>query len=140
MTLSSLPALNASLNGASAVLLVLGYAFIRQRAITAHTLCMLAATGTSAVFLVCYLTYHAFHGATRFQGKGAVRMLYFTILISHTLLAFVNVPLVIITLVRAFRGRFDKHRAIARWCLPVWFYISVTGVVIYWMLYRVSYS
>ncbi len=140
MNLSVFPPLNASLNASSALLLALGYAFIRQRAITAHTLCMLAATATSTVFLVCYITYHAFHGATRFPGHGPVRVIYFVILISHTVLAVVNVPLVIVTLTRALRGRFDKHIAVARWCLPIWFYISVTGVVIYWMLYRVSWS
>jgi uncharacterized membrane protein YozB (DUF420 family) len=138
--LSVLPALNASLNLTTACLLVLGYTLIRQRAITAHTICMLAACATSTLFLVSYLYYHYHHGATRFPGLGAVRILYFAILISHTILAVVIVPLVILTLVHAFRGNFLKHAAVARVTLPLWLYVSVTGVVVYWMLYRVSYS
>ena len=140
MNLSLLPPLNASLNASSAFLLALGYIFIRQRAVTAHTLCMLSATATSSAFLVSYITYHIFHGATRFPGHGPVRAFYFTILISHTILAVVNVPLVAITLTRALRGRFAAHVAAARRCLPIWMYVSVTGVLIYWMLYRVEYA
>jgi putative membrane protein len=139
MDLSILPTVNAALNATSALLLVLGYTLIRQRAITGHTICMLGACGTSAIFLVSYLTYHFFHGATRFPGQGPVRLFYFSILISHTFLAICVVPLVIFTLVFAFRSRFDKHAALARVTLPVWLYVSVTGVVVYWMLYRVVY-
>lgn len=140
MDVSSFPAINASLNAATAILLVFGYTLIRQKALTAHTMCMLAACLTSVLFLGFYLTYHFYHGATRFPGQGPVRLLYFSVLISHTILAVVNVPLVIITLVWAFKSRFDLHRRIARVTLPIWLYVSVTGVVVYWMLYRVQYS
>lgn len=140
MNLSTLPAVNASLNATTALLLILGYTLIRQRAITGHTMCMLAACGTSALFLVSYLYYHFHHGSTPFPGQGWVRPFYFTILISHTILAVVNVPLVIMTLRWAFKGRFDKHVRLARITLPVWFYVSVTGVVVYWMLYRMTYE
>ena len=131
--------LNAALNLASAVLLVLGYTLIRQRAITAHTLCMLGATACSTVFLGCYVYYHLHHGFTRYQGTGLIRVFYFTILITHTILAVVQVPLIIGTLVFAFRSRFDKHKRLARITLPIWLYVSVTGVVVYWMLYRMSF-
>ncbi|MBI3306586.1 MAG: DUF420 domain-containing protein [Candidatus Omnitrophica bacterium] len=136
MDISLLPGVNASLNAASAVFLVLGYFFIRQRAITAHTMCMLAACGTSTLFLVSYLTYHYFHGSTRFLGTGWIRPVYFAILISHTILAVVIVPLAITTLYRGLRGRFDKHVRIAKITLPLWLYVSVTGVVIYFLLYH----
>jgi uncharacterized membrane protein YozB (DUF420 family) len=134
--LSDLPTVDAALNATSAVLLTLGYVFIRRGNIRAHKTCMLAAVGTSSVFLACYLTYHYFHGTTRFTGQGAVRPLYFAILISHTVLAAAIVPLVVTTLYRALRGRFALHRRIARWTLPTWLYVSVTGVVVYWMLYH----
>ena len=137
MDLSVLPSVNAALNAASAVLLVLGYTLIRRRAITAHMVTMLAACGTSTLFLISYLTYHAVHGSTRFQGTGAVRIFYFTVLTSHTILAVVIVPLVILTLTRALRGNFLRHARIARITLPLWLYVSVTGVVVYWLLYRV---
>lgn len=140
MDVSTFPAINAALNATCAVLLVLGYTLIRQRAITAHTICMLAATAVSVLFLGFYLTYHYFHGATRFPGTGPVRALYFTILITHTILAAVNVPLVILTLTWALKGKFQKHIAIARVTLPIWLYVSVTGVIVYWMLYRISYN
>ena len=97
---------------------------------------MIAATVTSVLFLACYLTYHYFHGTTHFAGEGLVRSIYLSILASHTVLAAVIVPLVIVTLYRALSGRFDKHRRIARWTLPIWLYVSVTGVVVYWMLYH----
>ncbi len=139
MDLSILPSVNASLNAASALLLILGYTLIRQRAITGHTICMLAACGTSTLFLISYLYYHAHHGSTPFEGQGWIRPLYFTILISHTILAVVILPLIFVTLSRAFRSRFDKHRRIARITLPLWLYVSITGVVVYWMLYRVKY-
>ncbi len=139
MNISILPSLNASLNAASAVLLVLGYFLIRQRAITGHAVCMLGAALTSTLFLVSYLYYHYHHGVTRFQGTGCIRPAYFTILISHTILAIVQVPLIVMTLIRAFRSEFQKHAAIARITLPIWIYVSVTGVVVYGMLYRIHY-
>jgi len=136
MELSALPAIDALLNATSAVFLTLGYIFIRRKNIRAHKFCMLAAVATSSLFLVCYLTYHYFHGATRFSGEGAVRWVYFSILGSHTVLAAAIVPMVLVTLYRALRERFESHKRIARWTLPVWLYVSVTGVVVYWMLYQ----
>ena len=136
MELSALPAIDALLNATCAAFLTLGYFFIRRKNIRAHKACMLAAVTTSTLFLVCYLTYHYFHGTTRFTGQGAVRWVYFSILGSHTVLAALIVPLVLVTLHRAFRGRFQKHKRIARWTLPIWLYVSVTGVIVYWMLYR----
>jgi uncharacterized membrane protein YozB (DUF420 family) len=133
---SIFPAINASLNGASAVLIVTGRAFIRQGRVAAHRAFMIAAVVTSTLFLVSYLYYHAHVGSVHFQGRGMVRPLYFTILTSHTILAAVIVPLVIITLSRALRDRFDRHRAIARWTFPLWLYVSITGVIIYVMLYH----
>jgi uncharacterized membrane protein YozB (DUF420 family) len=139
MDLSTLPAVNAGLNLTSALLLILGYFFIRQRAVTAHTMTMLGACGTSTLFLISYLTYHYYHGSTPFTGQGWIRVVYFTILISHTILAVVIVPLAIVTLVRGLRGRFDKHVRVARITLPLWLYVSVTGVVVYWMLYQMEF-
>lgn len=139
MDLSLFPPLNAGLNLTTALLLMLGYFLIRQRAVTGHTICMLAATLTSTVFLACYLYYHAHHGVTRFPGRGWVRVFYFSILISHTTLAAAQVPLIFMTLARALRGQFDRHVRIARVTLPIWLYVSVTGVVVYWMLYRIEY-
>jgi uncharacterized membrane protein YozB (DUF420 family) len=136
LELSDLPTVDAALNASSAVLLTLGYIFIRRGNIRAHKTCMFSALGTSTIFLACYLTYHYFHGTTRFAGQGAVRPLYLTILISHTVLAAAIVPLVVTTLYRALRGRFALHRRVARWTLPAWLYVSVTGVVVYWMLYH----
>lgn len=135
--LSLLPHLNAFLNGTSAVLLMSGYAFIKQSRVRAHRTCQLAAVVTSTLFLGSYLTYHYFHGTTRFAGQGIVRPLYFIILISHTILAITVVPLVLITLFRAARGDFERHRRIARWTLPIWLYVSVTGVIVYLMLYQI---
>ena len=132
---SVLPTLNAILNATSAVLLSLGYYFIRKKAVSAHKCCMLGAFATSTLFLVSYLTYHYHVGSVRFRGDGWIRSVYFTILVSHTVLAAAIVPLVLTTLQRAWRARFDKHRRIARLTLPLWLYVSVTGVVIYWMLY-----
>jgi uncharacterized membrane protein YozB (DUF420 family) len=134
--LSSLPVLNAALNSASALLLLSGYFFIRGGRIAAHRLCMLAAFATSTLFLTSYLIYHYHVGSVAFAGQGWIRRVYFAILISHTILAVAIVPLVLITLSRALRGRFDRHKRIARWTLPLWFYVSVTGVIVYWMLYR----
>jgi putative membrane protein len=136
LSVTDLPAVNAALNAISAVLLASGYRFIRRRQVTAHKRCMLAASATSALFLVCYLTYHYHVGSMPFHGQGGVRLLYFTILISHTMLAAAIVPLVVLTLFRAWNGDFIKHVRIARWTLPIWFYVSVTGVIIYVMLYQ----
>ncbi len=136
LPLTSLPTVNASLNGLSAVLLVVGFVLIRRRRIEAHRAVMLAAFACSVLFLASYLVYHAQVGSVRFQGTGAIRTLYFTVLISHTVLAAAVPFLALITLVRALRRRFDRHRAIARWTLPIWLYVSVTGVAVYWMLYR----
>jgi len=136
MTTSDLPALNAVLNSISAILLFTGYRFIRRRNRNAHRNCMIAAFATSTLFLISYLTYHYLHGSTKFQGQGVVRAIYFTILLTHTLLAAVIVPMVFVTLSRALKARFDKHRRIARWTLPIWLYVSVTGVIVYLMLYQ----
>lgn len=134
--LSDFPVLDAALNATSAVLLTLGFIFIRRKNVTAHKVCMLSAFATSAVFLACYLWYHAHHGVTRFSGQGIARGFYFTLLGSHTVLAAAIVPLVLGTLYRALRGQFQQHRKIARWTFPLWLYVSVTGVIVYWMLYR----
>ena len=136
LSLTDLPALNATLNATSAMLLIAGYRFIRRRQITAHKRCMLAAGATSALFLVSYLTYHYYVGSMPFRGQGWVRALYFTILISHTTLAAAIVPLVLITLFRAWKADFVRHARLARWTWPIWMYVSVTGVIIYVMLYQ----
>jgi len=135
-SISYLPAVDATLNALSAVLLTLGYLFIRRKNILAHKVCMISAFGSSTLFLVCYLTYHYFHGVTRFSGRGMVRGFYFALLGSHTILAMVIVPLALTTLYRAWREQFDLHRRIARWTLPLWLYVSVTGVAVYWILYH----
>jgi uncharacterized membrane protein YozB (DUF420 family) len=132
---SSLPGINAALNSASAILLLAGYLFIRNKQVLAHKACMLAAFTTSTVFLFSYLIYHYHVGSVPFRGQGWIRAVYFSILISHTVLAALIVPLVLITLTRALKGRFDRHKRIARWTLPLWLYVSVTGVIVYWMLY-----
>ena len=134
--LSALPTLNAALNATSAVLLVTGYVFIRRRNILAHKVCMASAFLVSMLFLVSYLYYHYHHGATPFPGTGWVQVLYFSILIPHTILAAAIVPLALVTLYRAWREQFDRHKRIARWTLPIWLFVSVTGVVIYLMLYH----
>ncbi|MFP5265016.1 MAG: DUF420 domain-containing protein [Blastocatellia bacterium] len=131
-----LPTLNAVLNAASGVLIVAGFLLIRRRRVNAHRACMMAAVCTSVLFLVSYLYYHYHHGATRFPGTGWVRPLYFIILVTHTILAAVIVPFVIVTLVRAFRGQFARHLRVARWTFPMWLYVSITGVVVYLMLYH----
>ena len=130
------PVLDASLNGTSAVLLVAARGMIRRGRMAAHRALMLAALTTSLLFLTSYLYYHAHVGSVRFEGQGWSRPVYFTILISHTVLAAAVVPLVTITLSRALRERFDRHRVIARWTYPIWLYVSVTGVVVYLMLYH----
>jgi len=134
------PVINATLNGASAVLLFAGRALIKRKRISAHKKVMITAIVTSSLFLISYLYYHAHVGSVRFQGQGWSRPIYFSILISHTILAAVIVPLVIITFSRGLSSRFDKHRAIARWTYPLWLYVSVTGVVIYFMLYHLFAS
>jgi uncharacterized membrane protein YozB (DUF420 family) len=141
MTVHDLPAVNATLNGLSAVLLSFGFVFIKRGNIIAHRNCMISAFCTSVVFLVCYLTYHTWlavvlhQGPTRFENPPWFRPIYLTILTTHTVLAIVIVPLILITLRRAWRQRFDLHKKIARWTWPLWMYVSVTGVLIYWLLY-----
>ena len=136
ISIHDLPAVNATLNATAAVLLVWGYILIRRRSIAAHRRVMLAAFATSSIFLCCYLIYHYNVGSVRFPKTGMVRTVYLSILATHTALAATVPPLAIITLSRGLRERFDRHRRIARWALPVWLYVSVTGVVVYWMLYR----
>ena len=136
MSISDLPAVNASLNGLSALLLAAGYACIRSGRRDAHRNCMIAALVSSTLFLTSYLVYHFHVGSVPFTGRGPIRTVYFAILLTHTILAVVIVPLVAVTVTRALRERFDAHRRIARITLPLWGYVSVTGVVIYWMLYR----
>jgi uncharacterized membrane protein YozB (DUF420 family) len=135
-TIRLLPTLNAILNATSGILIVIGFLFIRQRRINAHRACMIAAVCSSILFLISYLVYHYHHGATRFPGTGWVRPFYFILLISHTILAAVIVPFVIVTLVRAFRGQFARHLRVARWTFPMWLYVSITGIVVYLMLYH----
>lgn len=136
MDVRDLPALNAVLNATSAALLTWGWTLIRRRRREQHRRAMLAAFATSTLFLVSYLVYHAQVGSVRFQKTGPIRIVYLTILLTHTVLAAAVAPMVLVTLARAIRGRFDRHRAIARWTLPAWLYVSVTGVVVYGMLYH----
>jgi uncharacterized membrane protein YozB (DUF420 family) len=133
---AALPTVNALLNGASALLLVTGYLLIRRRRVTAHKVCMLTAFVSSTIFLVSYLTLRYYAGLTRFGGQGWIRPIYFSILVSHTILAAAIVPLALMTLSRALRARFDRHVRIARWTLPLWLYVSVTGVLVYVILYH----
>lgn len=135
---TSLPTLNAALNAASAVFLLIGYRCIRKKQVNRHKVCMAIAFVLSVLFLTSYLVYHLQVGSVRFRGTGWIRPVYFTVLISHILLAIAVLPLSLATLYRALRGQFDRHRRIARWTLPIWLYISVTGVVVYWMVYRLS--
>jgi uncharacterized membrane protein YozB (DUF420 family) len=130
------PAIDATLNGTSAVLLLVGRGYIKRGRMAAHRAVMLAALASSSIFLACYLYYHWHVGSVHFQGQGWSRPVYFSILISHTILAAAIVPMIIITLSRALRERFDRHRAIARWTYPLWMYVSVTGVIVYFMLYH----
>jgi putative membrane protein len=129
-------ALNATLNGTSAVLLTCGYVAIRARKIAVHKAFMIAAFLTSTAFLISYLAYHYRVGHVAFQGQGWIRPVYFTLLLTHTVLAIVIVPMIIVTLRRAWLEKFDKHRLIARWTLPLWLYVSVTGVIVYLMVYQ----
>lgn len=133
---SVLPHLNAALNASSFILLSSGYYFIRRGRVNAHRNCQLSALTASIIFLISYVIYHQHHGATRFTGQGMARPVYFTILTTHTVLAVVIVPFVIVTLRRALRGDFLRHKALARWTLPMWLYVSVTGVLVYLMLYH----
>ncbi len=136
------PHVNATLNALSGVFLLTGFVFIMKRRVAPHRLCMLAASSVSALFLVCYVTYHSLRtyyfglGPTKFTGEGIIRPIYFTILTSHTILAVVVAPFVVLTLWRALKGRFDAHRKIARLVFPVWLYVSMTGVIVYLLLYQ----
>ena len=134
MTIADLPAVNASLNALSAVLLATGFVFIRRGDMIRHRFCMVSALIVSTVFLACYVTYHAQHGSTPYPGTGWMRALYFTILIPHVILAMTVVPLALVTALRALRADFARHRKIARVTFPIWMYVSVTGVLVYWML------
>jgi putative membrane protein len=137
--LTDLPALNASLNAIAAVLLVIGYILIRRRKIAQHRLVMLSAFATSALFLTSYLVYHANVGSRPFPGQGPIRTIYFTILFTHVVLAAAILPMALITLNHALRQRFTRHVPIARWTLPIWLYVSVTGVIVYLMLYQIRW-
>jgi uncharacterized membrane protein YozB (DUF420 family) len=136
MTISDLPALNATLNAIAATLLATGWMFIKRGRIAQHRACMIAAFATSAIFLVSYVIYHANVGSRPFSGQGPVRLVYFAILITHIVLAAAILPLSIVTLSRGLSARYDRHVRIARWTLPIWLYVSVTGVVVYLMLYQ----
>ncbi len=139
MDISALPTLNAIFNGSAAVMLACGYGMIRCRWIAAHRACMLGAFVLSTLFLACYTIYHAQTGSHPFPGRGLARPVYFSILISHVTLAAAILPLSILTLTRALRAQFARHMKIARWTLPIWLYVSVTGVLIYVMLYRMTW-
>jgi uncharacterized membrane protein YozB (DUF420 family) len=136
ISVHDLPAVNATLNALSGVLLLIGYVLIRNRRIEPHRKVMLAAFATSSLFLVCYVVYHAQVGSVRFARQGFVRPLYYTILVTHVTLAASVVPLALITLTRGLKGRFTQHRRIARWTYPIWMYVSVTGVLVYVLLYQ----
>ncbi len=136
MTVQDLPAVNATLNGIAGILLVIGYLLMRARRIDHHRRVMMAAFVTSSLFLVCYIVYHAQVGSVRFTRQGVVRPLYFTILVTHVTLAAATLPLAIMTLSRGLKARYARHRAIARWTLPIWLYVSVTGVLVYVLLYQ----
>ena len=134
-SISDLPTLNAILNGSGFVLLLSGFYFIKQGNITAHKMCMLSAFFLSVLFIISYLIYHFNVGSVHFAKTGLIRQIYLVILVSHTILAVVNVPLILITIYRAWKENFTRHVKIARWTLPIWLYVSVTGVIIYLMLY-----
>ena len=136
MTIHDFPAINASLNALSTLLLVCGYALIRARQIAYHRRCMLAALTSSALFLVCYIIYHAQVGSVRFTRQGFVRPIYFTVLATHVTLAATVLPLALITATRGLKGRYPQHVRIARWTFPIWLYVSVTGVLVYVLLYQ----
>jgi uncharacterized membrane protein YozB (DUF420 family) len=136
MSVHDLPAVNASLNALSGILLLIGYVLIRQRRIETHRKVMIAAFITSSIFLVCYLVYHAQVGSVQFTRQGFVRPLYFTVLVTHVTLAAAVVPLALVTLSRGLKARYARHRTIARWTFPIWLYVSVTGVLVYVLLYQ----
>jgi putative membrane protein len=136
MTLADFPALNASLNALTAVFLGTGFVCIMTGRITAHRRLMSAALATSVVFLGCYLTYHYFYGSTKFTGTGWTRPLYFSVLLSHTILAVVMLPMILRTFYLSLHGRFEEHKKLARWTWPIWMYVSLTGVLVYAMLYQ----
>ena len=136
MTVHDLPAVNATLNALSGVLLTIGYVLIRSRRIEQHRVCMITAFVTSSLFLICYIVYHAQVGSVRFTRQGFVRPVYYAILISHVTLAVAVLPLAILTLSRALKRRYPQHRRLARWTLPIWWYVSVTGVLVYVLLYQ----
>ncbi len=136
MTIADLPAVNATLNGIAATLLIIGWVLVRRRRFESHRRVMLAAFATSALFLISYVVYHANVGSRPFPGHGPIRAVYFVILITHIILAAAIVPMVLVTLSRGLSRRYDAHKRIARWTLPVWLYVSVTGVAVYAMLYR----
>jgi len=136
VTVHDLPAVNASLNALSGILLLVGYVLIRRRRIETHRKVMIAAFVTSSIFLVCYVVYHAQVGSVPFTRQGFVRPLYFTILVTHVTLAAAVVPLALVTLSRGLKARYERHRTIARWTFPIWLYVSVTGVLVYVLLYQ----
>jgi putative membrane protein len=133
---AALPLLNACLNATSGALLSAGWVFIRRRHVTAHKACMVSALAVSIAFLISYVTYHSLAGSRRFAGEGWIRLVYYPMLVSHIVLAAAIVPLALTTVYRALQGNFARHVRIARWTLPIWLYVSVTGVLVYWMLYR----
>ncbi len=137
MEVTDLPAVNATLNGISAIFLTIGYVLIRRGERTLHKRCMLGALTTSTLFLICYVVYHAQVGSKPFPGQGAIRLVYLTILVTHVILAATILPLALVTTARGLRSQFDRHVRVARWTFPIWLYVSVTGVVIYLMLYRI---
>lgn len=137
MTVYDLPAVNAVLNTLAAILLGCGYLFIKRGDIHRHKICMISAFAVSALFLACYLFYHYHAGSRPFQREGFVRIVYFAILISHTLLAVVNLPLILTTFYRAWKQDWERHKRVARWTFPIWMYVSVTGVIVYLMLYQI---
>lgn len=139
MSVTDLPTVNALLNGAATILLIIGYSLIRQRKLESHRKVMMAAFACSIAFMASYLYYHSQVGSVKFQGEGLVRTVYLAILLTHSVLAAAVPFLASITLIRALRERFAAHRKIARWTLPIWLYVSVTGVVIYWMLYQMDF-
>jgi putative membrane protein len=136
IAVSQLPTVNAALNSLSAIFLIIGFFLILSRRVSAHRACMLSAFVCSSLFLISYLIYHSQVGSVPFKGQGWIRTVYFGVLLTHTTLAVGVVPLALVTLVRALKQRFPAHRRIARWTFPIWLYVSVTGVVVYWMLYR----
>ena len=137
MHVTDLPAVNASLNALSAVFLFVGYVLIRRGERTLHKRCMLAALVTSSLFLACYVFYHwSIGGSKPFTGEGTIRTIYFLVLVPHVLLAMTILPLALVTTARGLSSQFESHRRIARWTLPIWLYVSVTGVIVYWMLYQ----